>query len=433
MDDIACSSEIRAFTLPDNAVALQTLSLPANSDSSQPRRVETRMLVRQAGEWIGYSYLWNEAQDDAHLVEAQGRDIELPQTPNGSESYATATRPWRVPSRSECMSCHSRQMGYILGLSQPQLNRDCIYDGRVENQIDVLRRSGVLAGELTRPLAEMPKLVDPHDASQPLEQRARSYLHANCSVCHVLTGGGNSRMELEIMTETDSMAVIDHHPQHDTLGIANARIIAPGEPQRSVLQQRIARRGRGQMPPLVTQVVDQRAVELISEWIKTIVPTRKFVRAWTVGELQLELEQLPASGSVERGSQVFQEAGCNQCHRRTNSGGGTGPDLTNLVQRRKPAEVLESIVAPSNVIAPEFALTQVVTVDGRVLVGRIEREDDKSVILRSANSFDDPIQVAVEDIEVRGPSKLSSMPTGLLDTWEASQIADLVAFLMHAE
>ncbi|MDA1180187.1 MAG: PQQ-dependent sugar dehydrogenase, partial [Planctomycetota bacterium] len=344
-------SETRGLTLPDHAVAVQTLSLPISPDSPEVRRIETRILVRQEGAWIGYSYLWNDAQDDADLVEATGRDINLPVSTSEGAPATDATRPWRVPSRSECMSGHSDRIGVGLGLSQPQLNRDCSYGGQVENQIEVLQRIGVLAGNLERPLAEMPKLVDPYDAQQPLEQRARSYLHTNCSVCHILSGGGNSRMALEITTGSEGLAVIDQHPQHDTLGIANARIVAPGDPQRSVLYHRVSRRGRGQMPPLVTQVVDQRASDLFSEWIKSLPPSRKFVRAWTVDELQQEFDRLPTSGSVEKGQQVFQEAGCIQCHRRSNAGGGSGPDITNLSQRRKLAEVLESIVIPSKIIA----------------------------------------------------------------------------------
>lgn len=427
-------SETRGFTLSDGSVALQTLSVPVASNLTQTRRVETRMLVRQEGAWIGYSYLWNEAQDDAELVEATGRDIELPLSANDGAALSSAVkRPWRVPSRSECMSCHSDRMGVVLGLSQPQLNRDCSYGGHIENQIEVLRRIGILAGNLERPLAEMQKLVDPYDPHQSLEQRARSYLHTNCSVCHILSGGGNSRMALEITTESEGLAIIDQHPQHDTLGIANARIVAPGDPQRSVLYHRISRRGRGQMPPLVTQVVDQRASDLFSEWIKSLPPSRKFVRAWTVDELQQEFDRVPTPESVEKGKRVFQEAGCIQCHRRSNAGGGSGPDLTNLVQRRKLAEVLESIVSPSKVIAPEFATIQIATADGQTFVGRIEREDEKIVVVRTSNSFQGPIEIFKDDIEERAPSDLSTMPIGLLDTWELPQIADLIAFVMETQ
>ena len=64
------------------------------------------------------------------------------------------------------------------------------------------------------------------------------------------------------------MRVFDVRPVHDTFGIADARLIAPGSPERSVLLSRISHRDRGYMPPLATSVVDREAVELIRDWIR---------------------------------------------------------------------------------------------------------------------------------------------------------------------
>jgi hypothetical protein len=81
------------------------------------------------------------------------------------------------------------------------------------------------------------------------EARVRSYLHVNCSTCHVKEGGGNARMELGLDTPLGAMRLIDEVPLHDRFGLADARLVAPGSPGRSVLYQRISRRGTGQMPP----------------------------------------------------------------------------------------------------------------------------------------------------------------------------------------
>jgi hypothetical protein len=116
------------------------------------------------------------------------------------------------------------------------------------------------------------KLPDPYDPAQPLEARVRSYLHANCSICHVEAGGGNAQMQLEYSTELAKMGVIDAPPLHHRFDIPDARIIAPGDPARSVLLHRISRRGEGtgQMPQLATHLVDQQAVKLFEEWIRTV-------------------------------------------------------------------------------------------------------------------------------------------------------------------
>jgi len=111
------------------------------------------------------------------------------------------------------------------------------------------------------------RLADPYDASASLDRRARSYLHANCAQCHVEAGGGNSAFDLHIRTKPDRMKLFDVKPQHDTFGVEDPRIVASGSPDRSILLQRVTRRGTGQMPPLATSAVDERAAAMLREWI----------------------------------------------------------------------------------------------------------------------------------------------------------------------
>jgi mono/diheme cytochrome c family protein len=120
-----------------------------------------------------------------------------------------------------------------------------------------------------------PRLVDPYDPREDLDARARSYLHANCSQCHVEAGGGNAAIELEFDRPRRRMRLFDVRPLHDTFGIADAKLVAPGDPERSVLYQRVARRGPGQMPPLATAEVDRQAVQLLYDWIKQMKPEAK--------------------------------------------------------------------------------------------------------------------------------------------------------------
>jgi mono/diheme cytochrome c family protein len=121
---------------------------------------------------------------------------------------------------------------------------------------------------LARNPKEYGKLADPDDATADLGSRARAYLHANCAQCHVEAGGGNSAIDLHINTKEDRMRLMDVKPVHDALGIADARLVAAGAPDRSILYQRVTRRGPGQMPPLATRVVDERAAVLLREWIE---------------------------------------------------------------------------------------------------------------------------------------------------------------------
>jgi hypothetical protein len=56
------------------------------------------------------------------------------------------------------------------------------------------------------------------------------------------------------------------------LGIADARIIAPGDAARSVLLARINRRDADAMPPIASSVIDTAGVQLIGAWIDSLTP-----------------------------------------------------------------------------------------------------------------------------------------------------------------
>jgi mono/diheme cytochrome c family protein len=157
---------------------------------------------------------------------------------------------------------------YVLGLTTNQVNRDHDYGSLVDNQLRVFDRIGLFTKPLPQPPEQLARLVDYSDSSSEISQRARSYLHANCSHCHILAGGGNAAIDLHINTALDKMKLIHETPLHDRFGPLDAKLVAPGAPERSVLYQRLARRGKGQMPPLASTLVDESATKLIEEWVK---------------------------------------------------------------------------------------------------------------------------------------------------------------------
>jgi hypothetical protein len=81
-------------------------------------------------------------------------------------------------------------------------------------------------------------------------------------------------MELEYGTELAKARIVDVPPLHHKFGLDDPKLVAPGHPERSVLLHRLARRGTGsgQMPQLATNVVDQAAVKLLTEWIRSLPP-----------------------------------------------------------------------------------------------------------------------------------------------------------------
>ncbi len=227
-----------SWNATNGGVLVQTFSLERETgDPASRQRIETRIMLRQAGQWTGYSYQWDDSQTDATLVLAKGEEKEFTikdrRAPGGVRKQT-----WRYPSRAECSACHSRAANFVLGLSELQMNKVHDYDGVKDNQLRTLQHIGLITNSLPKPPAELSKLANPYDSNEDLEGRARAYLHVNCSVCHVGTGGGNSRMQLSFPTKRDDMNVIGARPQHDTFGIDNAMLIAPGDPDRSILYQR---------------------------------------------------------------------------------------------------------------------------------------------------------------------------------------------------
>ena len=59
-------------------------------------------------------------------------------------------------------------------------------------------------------------------------------------------------------------------PGHGDFGIADGRLLAPGDPERSLILYRMTKLGLGRMPHIASNLVDREAVELVREWISSL-------------------------------------------------------------------------------------------------------------------------------------------------------------------
>jgi mono/diheme cytochrome c family protein len=123
---------------------------------------------------------------------------------------------------------------------------------------------------LTPPItdaASQPVLPEPF-GSAPIADRARAYLHTNCSQCHRPGGPTPGNLDLRYTVSLAGTNACGALPQSGDLGLgANARLIAPGSATNSILVNRMNRRDPAAMPPLASNVVDADGVALISQWI----------------------------------------------------------------------------------------------------------------------------------------------------------------------
>ena len=160
------------------------------------------------------------------------------------------------------------------------------------------------------------------------------------------------------------------------------------------------------------------------------VKERPFVKKWTVDELVPIVEKGMTGRNFDRGRNLFGETKCFVCHRFNNEGGGMGPDLTIVSGRFGPRDLLESIIEPSKVISDQYQAIVVTTTAGKTITGRIINLAGEGIHINTDMLDPDKITVVNRDqIERIGPSKVSPMPEGLIDSLNQDEILDLVAYL----
>lgn len=233
------------FDLPEGTVVVKEFS-------SNGRPIETRLLRRHAGGvWTGTTYEWNDAGTDALLVE-QAKEKVLP---NG--------QTWLLPSQIQCFGCHTDAAGTSLGLETQQLNGDHAYGPRQsENQLAKLSAIGYLDRAVDPATApRLPRL----QSSEPVEDRARAYLHSNCAMCHRENGPTGKLMDLRYGLP---LSAIRSCTPSGGLPVPDTFIIKPGAPEASALFLRMSSRTGPTMPPVGSHQVDTLALSVIESWIR---------------------------------------------------------------------------------------------------------------------------------------------------------------------
>ncbi len=237
------------FDFPIGSVLMKQFSLGG-------KRIETRLLMRdKAGDWNGYSYEWADDESDATLLPA-------------SKSKAVGAQTWTYPSRIECLSCHTPAAGRTLGPELRQLNRDYVYTAtnRLSNELATLDHIGVLDKTVGDPTKLTDKLSDPF-GSGSVRDRARSYLHSNCSQCHRPMGGGQGPQNFLFTTSDYDANICNADPTEGDLGIAGAKLFVPADPTKSLISLRMKAVDGNRMPPLGSRVAHTQGIAVIDAWI----------------------------------------------------------------------------------------------------------------------------------------------------------------------
>jgi glucose/arabinose dehydrogenase/mono/diheme cytochrome c family protein len=184
----------------------------------------------------------------------------------------TRRQPWYYPSRQDCLRCHNPQAGGVLGPSTRQFNKDMLFPGgTTDNQLRAWAHVGLFddpPDEVDIPALD--KLVHHNDTGASLQDRARSYLDANCSYCHRPDGVQalwDGRHETPFVDQG-----IFYGPVVDNFGDPDSRVVVPQDLAKSILHQRVSITGDKQMPPLAKNRVDEEGVAMLAAWIESLEP-----------------------------------------------------------------------------------------------------------------------------------------------------------------
>jgi putative heme-binding domain-containing protein len=449
-------------------VFARTLSLDLiHGQPESRRRIETQVLHFDGRDWHAYSYRWNEAQTDADLVDGEGDATTLTLLDERA-SGGRRNLPWRFHARGECLKCHNDDAARVLGFIPGNLD------------IETLHTAGIVSTDHL-PIAAATRLVDPADERAPIDQRARSWLQANCAHCHRFQGGGSGAFRVNIEVAADQ-TLLETKPLQGTFGLADARVVAPGAPDQSTLIYRVAKSGPGRMPQLGSSTPDPNGLRVVWDWIASrpfappaepsvdtpgralhvaqaidrgaLIPTERerlvaaglahddpLVRALferhlpddqrvaTLGHVVDPNTVLALRGRPETGHAVATRAACLTCHRIGDEGRDFGPDLSAIGLRLSREQLLESLLEPSKTLPAAFTARSFELADGTLHTGFLLEPAGDSLRLRVASG--DVVTFAKRDVRHESALPASLMPAGLLAELTAQEAADLVAYLQR--
>lgn len=158
-------------------------------------------------------------------------------------------------------------------------------------------------------------------------------------------------------------------------------------------------------------------------------PDRKFVKVWTLADLESKLGQVKAGRRYARGKEIFSSMLCAKCHHMNGEGGSVGPDLTAVGGRFSAKDTLEAILEPNKAISEQYA-AQVVETKTDSVLGLIAAEDGETLTMYADPFGETKKSLAKAEIVKRERAKISLMPAGLLSSLQEEEILDLLAYLI---
>ncbi|MBK9287607.1 MAG: hypothetical protein IPN38_07955 [Flavobacteriales bacterium] len=262
------ASDSTVLEFPEGAVLIKNFYYDHVQPANTRQLMETRMLIRKNGVWVFADYIWNAEQTEA-TYSLSGSTVPVIFATEQDEFRCVT---YRIPTQSECHTCHKLyDVDIPIGPKPQSLNSVIQYADGPMNQLAKWESVGYLAPGY--PL-NINTVVDWTDDTQDLEQRVRAYLDMNCAHCHATGRHCDYRpMRFAWNETTDPVNLGVCMAPEDPIDPSQTHIVAAGNAGRSMMVYRMNSVDEAvRMPLMGRTVVHDEAVELISTWINSLNP-----------------------------------------------------------------------------------------------------------------------------------------------------------------
>jgi hypothetical protein len=229
------------------------------------QRIETRMFTKAANEtWMWTTYQWT--SDGTAAI----------RNDNGATNVVAT---YEIPSHYDCNQCHAGRNDRLMGFEAIALSLSSAQG----LTLDTLAKTGKLTNVPANTTATLPE-----DATGKAGV-AFGVLHIDCGVsCHNQNGSANGDLSglwmrlpaADVLAGTAIVSSLDAYTTsvnvapttstYFTYASQGYKRILPGNSSMSLIVTVANERGPGQMPPIVTHVVDDAGVASLEAWIDAL-------------------------------------------------------------------------------------------------------------------------------------------------------------------
>ena len=299
----ANEGENETYVFPVGTIISKTFSFPDERDGTIDH-VETRLLIKRQDDdgtehWAGLPYIWEDGANGERMAKLSlgGGTASASwyyHDRDSGELHEGSTDNYDIPHANQCVTCHSnthRTAGSApIGLKPRNLNKPYPYESGKQNQIAHWVDNGMLIGapnmdldpntQIATNIPRIPHFNVPGDSGFPMgsdkdvEARVRGYLEVNCAHCHNPGGAAsNTGLFLDTLREVDASYGICKTPTAAGGGSGGRPSdITPSSAMDSILPFRMnSNDTEARMPPIARSVKHQQAVDLVRDWINTVV------------------------------------------------------------------------------------------------------------------------------------------------------------------